>query len=201
MTKPTIAIDIDNVLSESAKVFVAFSNKTFGTHLNINDYREEFKIMWDVSQEEANRRAKIFTDSKIQSTYEPLPNAGEVLSALKVSYRLVAVTSRPKLVADLTHQWLLRYYPDLFDEVVFAGFWDVPGTTDAHIPTKGGLYKSLNAEYVIDDHPKHCEAAIENGVEAILFGQYGWNESFKVSQGVVRVKDWKEVLEYFDGES
>jgi hypothetical protein len=39
------------------------------------------------------------------------------------------------------------------------------------------------------------------GVQALLFGDYGWNRKEKLVKGVTRVKEWAAVLQYFDEQS
>jgi hypothetical protein len=62
--------------------------------------------------------------------------------------------------------------------------------------TKGQICKKLGASYLIDDNVGHCEKAIEEGVSAVLFGEYGWHGD--APDKLVRCKDWPAVLEYFD---
>ena len=38
--------------------------------------------------------------------------------------------------------------------------------------TKGMLAKEIKADYLIDDQLKHCSAAAELGIPALLFGVY-----------------------------
>jgi hypothetical protein len=53
----------------------------------------------------------------------------------------------------------------------------------------------------IDDQPKHCVAAADIGIKALLFGEYSWNRTDTLPVGVARVKDWVAVLQYFDEQS
>ena len=52
---------------------------------------------------------------------------------------------------------------------------------------------------MIDDQPKHCLSAAECGVEALLFGNYRWNQLADLPDRVTRVQDWEEVERYFGG--
>jgi hypothetical protein len=77
--------------------------------------------------------------------------------------------------------------------------WDVI-TKDSIHQTKGELLKSLGAQYHIDDQPKHCISALQQGIQPLLFGDYSWNRSVELPEGIVRVKNWQEVTEYFNAE-
>ena len=74
------------------------------------------------------------------------------------------------------------------------------GTFQARLKaTKADIVKQIGADYLIDDQPKHCFAAAEAGITSLLFGDYRWNRNVKLPEGVVKVRTWHEVLEYFDG--
>lgn len=194
-----IAIDIDDVLSENAKGFVEFSNHRWGTSLKVEDYDEHWGKLWQVNHIETERRANEFHESGVLSSYEHIPSARLALEKLKKKYKLIVITSRRLQTKGETVLWIKERYSGIFAEncIHFAGIWD---TIDNHsiFRTKGELSKELGADYIIDDQLKHCLAAAEVGVQALLFGNYSWNQMDKLPQNVQRVKNWSEVLEYFD---
>jgi len=199
MNNPTIVIDLDNVLADSAETFVAFSNEHFGTEISLADYNEDWQRMWNVSHEEAERRGEVMRTHQIQRDYRPIAGARETLDSLKDRYRFTILTSRRKESELRTREWLAEYYPGLFDEIVFSGFFEPDKVKGGHLLTKGEQYKQLGAHYVIDDHFKHCESAIAASASGILFGDYSWNQVSNLPEGVVRCCDWAAVAEYFDG--
>ena len=199
MNKSTLVVDLDNVLARSAETFVAFSNEHFGTDITIEDYDEDWERMWGVAHEEAVRRGTYMRARHIHRSYEPMPGAKTALDSLHKKYRLVILTSRGKAVELETTEWLGTHYPGLFDEVLFSGIWDDAATRNGHLLTKGDRYRELGAGYVIDDYLKHCAAAVQGGVPALLFGDYPWNRADTLPAGVTRCADWLAVLEYFDG--
>jgi hypothetical protein len=60
------------------------------------------------------------------------------------------------------------------------------------------ICQEIGAGYLIDDNVEHCRLAAEAGVKALLFGEYGWNKHLPTPPGVERVKDWKDVTDYFN---
>ncbi|HSX15227.1 MAG TPA: hypothetical protein VLF40_00365 [Candidatus Saccharimonadales bacterium] len=200
MAKPVIAVDIDNVLSLTGASFIAFSNQMFGTSLTLADYSEDWQTMWGVPAEEIDRRAQVMIDQHMRLGYEPVPHVLESLTKLREQYTLVALTSRKKMLEPETRPWVEQHCPGMFQDIVFAGFWDDPTVANSHTLTKGELYTKLGARYAIDDQPKHCQAAAAVGVDAILFGDYPWNQADELPSGVTRCNDWAAVLEYFDGQ-
>jgi hypothetical protein len=50
---------------------------------------------------------------------------------------------------------------------------------------------------LIDDNEEHIQSALDQGLDTILFGEYGWQHG--APQGTVVCKDWPAVLEYLSG--
>lgn len=191
----TIAIDIDNVLAASAESFVVISNKLFGDHITFADFNEDWQKMWGVDHDEAERRGEVLRDNKYQKAYLPVVGSAQAIDELSKRYKLVLVTSRRKFAEQLTKDWLRQHFTYPFEEIIFADFWDdVQKSKDGHLRHKGDLFTQVGADIVIDDQLKHCIAAAEQGVQAILFGDYPWNETSELPSGIMRCKDWTEVV-------
>jgi len=195
--KEIIAVDIDDVIAEHASAFVAYANKKYGLNRTIDDYQDSWNDVWGTDYDETQKRALEYHESGYISTYEVIKGALEVLQEIKKQYELVVITTRRASINKLTQDWISEHYPDVFDRVVFAGFFDTPTRQSINM-TKGELAKGVQADYLIDDQLKHCTAAAGLGIKALLFGDYPWNQSDKLPPGVTRVKNWQEVLEYFD---
>lgn len=198
MNKPVIVIDLDNVLAESAKGFVLYSNTNFGTAITLNDYSEDWQTMWSVSLEEAERRSELMLQNEMQRDYRTVAGATSVLTKLNREYKLIILTSRRKKSELYTKQWLQDQYPGIFCEIVFSGLFDTGHVGGSHLLTKGEQYRQLGASFVIDDNLKHCESATQLGIKAILFGDYPWNQSKLLPEGVARCEKWSDVNRYFD---
>ena len=196
--KPTIAVDIDDVLSASAAGWVAFSNAKWGTNLAVEDYDENWAKMWGIDHEEGKKRAHIIYRSGVVKDFDPYDEALPVVRKLAESHKLVIVTSRVSNVHKDTLEWLDKHYKGIFSEIHLAGFYeDQP--KDAHIHTKAELCRKIGVDYLIDDQPKHCLATAAIGIPALLFGSYAWTPVRDLPAGVTHVRNWQEVLEYFDG--
>ncbi len=201
--KKTIAIDIDDVLADNAAGFVAFSNERWGMSLNPSDYTEHWAEVWRVGLKEAEGRSKDYYDSGVYRAYRHDEYALPVLTRLADEYTLVIVTSRRQDMRDGTVEWIHNHYPGIFtdDRLFFAGMWDDMSVDIATRlnTTKGDLYRQLNVDYVIDDQLKHCVAADDLGLKALLFGDYSWNQSDDLSGSINRVNGWNGVEKYFYG--
>lgn len=200
MSRPIVAVDIDDVLAESAQAFVEYSNTKWGTNLTVEDYDEDWAKVWKVTHEEAKPRVEVYFHEAPVLTHKAY-DAHVTLNALKQWYDLIVVTSRRTGLKGDTLEWIQREFPGVFlnDKIYFAGIWDNFTPNSIH-QTKGELLKSLGATYHIDDQPKHCTSALEQGITPLLFGDYSWNRSVELPEGITRVKNWQEVMEYFNAE-
>jgi len=198
--KPVIAIDIDDVIAANAAGFVSWSNEKFGTHLTPDDYQEHWGEVWKIELEETLKRALEFHENGPVGSYGIIEGACDALQKLHKRFKLIAITSRRNSINQLTREWIEKYYPGIFDDIVFPGFFDTISKEDSHkrlSMTKGEVAKNLGAQYFIDDQLKHVTAAAALGIKTLLFGEYAWNKVDALPENVTRVKDWKEVLTYF----
>lgn len=199
MSKPIIAIDIDDVLADNASGFVAFSNQRWGTNLTPEDYTEHWAEMWQIDETETERRAEEFHSAAVITGYSHDEAALPVLQWLRERYELIIVTSRRRSIETETKAWINQHYAGIFSSINFAGIWDGPWTTASKYRTKADICQSLGADYLIDDQLKHCQAVANCGGKSLLFGTYQWNLSDALPDGVIRVADWSAVEAYFRG--
>ena len=195
--KPIIAVDIDDVISTNARDFIKYSNEKFGTNLTIDDYHEHWIDVWKVDFEKGKQWAEEYHNSGRFSDYGLISDAKEVLEKLKDKYKLIILTSRRTSINKITHDWIDKNFPNIFEDIIFTGFFDkVDG--ESITKTKAQLAKEIFADYLIDDQPKHILSASEIGIKGLLFGEYSWNKIDSIPENVIKVKDWKEISEYFE---
>lgn len=192
---PILAIDADDVLADNAAGFVAFSNRTWGTELTVADYTEDWATMWGVDMDEVDARSRVFHASDAVLHYASDPDALPVLTRLKDRYDPRVVTSRRRELQAYTGQWIATHFPGIFSNIHYSGIFD-DFDARSHLLTKGDIYEQLPARYAIDDQLKHCFAASERRIPAVLFGNRPWNQAKKLPSGVERCATWKEVEEY-----
>jgi len=206
MSKPIIAVDCDDTILDENTAIRLYMNATHGYTHTAEDYNVigEFigywEAIWPVGKEQTAKYYDEFTKSPAKVNLNPLPGALETLRWLKERYDLAIVTSRDNGgdFEGLTHAQLARHYPDVFDErdVHFVSLWS---SADGKKVTKAKICQEIGASYLIDDSFEHCEFAAEAGLQAILFGGYGWNRERELIPGMSRVRNWQEVRGYFDG--
>jgi len=200
MSKPVIAVDIDDVLAAHAEAFIAYTNRKWGTNLKVEDYHEHWEDIWGVDLEEVERRSAEYHLTHEYRAYKHRHEALPVLQKLKKDYRLIVVTSRRREALQDTLDWLGEFFDGIFEDVHFGGFWDKIHDQSVHL-TKLDICREIGASYLIDDQLKHCEAVAGAGMRAVLFGNYRWNQADKLPERVTRCNDWAAVGTYFARQS
>ena len=194
MRRLRIAVDVDDVLAENAAGIVAFSNQRWGTNLTVDDYDEHWAKMWQVDNAEVERRTAEIVSTSLSAGYGHIGGALEVLERLAQHHHLMIATSRCLQVKGDTIAWIDEHFPGIFAStaVYFSGIWDEL-TNDSHRATKAELMTQINADVLIDDQLKHCQAVAAHGRNALLFGDYAWNQATVLPAGGVRCTNWYEV--------
>jgi 5'(3')-deoxyribonucleotidase len=200
--KPIIAVDVDDVISAQNESMRKFANRKYGYSHMPEDYLKieapywgYWGYVWGVSDEEQNLMVKEFQFSGEITKQKVIPGSVAALKRLSKAHELVIVTSRHDVHFDETHEYLEKHFPALFNSVHFAKVWE-DGTRES----KANICKKIGANYLVDDNSEHCNLAAEEGIKALLFGDYGWNRNAKLHPAVTRVRDWQEVLDYFENE-
>mgnify|MGYP003452837116 CR=1 FL=1 len=200
MTKPVIAIDIDDVIADSTELVRRLTNQVTGASLTTEHFRvpaaysRYYEHVWssnnlDMSFDKLDSNMKLD-----QSHMVLLKDAEKAISLLTKQASLFALTSRPLDWEPATTAWLNTHFPNDFKQMIFTEDLKWQGQT------KGEICKILGVEWLIDDRIDFCQSAIKLGVGAILFGEYGWHHE-DVTDDLIRCKSWQEVLEYFNAES
>ena len=194
MRRLKIAIDVDDVLAENAAGFVAFSNQRWSTSLGVDDYDEHWSKMWNIDNDEVERRATEFHESAVMRDYGHIGGAFSVLQYLSQAHHLAIATSRRLQMREDTLAWISEHFPGIFvnDAIHFAGIWDTVSDT-SHSMTKADLIAQIDADILIDDQLKHCIAVAETGRHALLFGDYRWNRQKHLPPRVIRCANWDDV--------
>lgn len=196
-SKQIIAIDIDDVIAASTESLRLAVNERHNAaltpeHYQIDaDYWGYYERVWEMHGLEVDFDDLNQDMAHDQSHVPLLPGATFAIGELSKKFDIVLVTSRDPAWEKATLEWLKRHFGDVFSAVHFAGNSKHNGTL-----SKGELCKQAGAFLLIDDNPEHCRSAIEHGLEAVLFGSYGWHTS---TQGLHICQDWPQLLEYING--
>lgn len=194
MSKLIIAVDADDTIFDENTAVRLYMNEHYGFEHTEADYLIDgpfdnyWERIWNVDPEKMTQMYEEFAHSTYKKELKPIKGAIPVLQKLKEKYDLVIVTSRGQSVVDVTHNSLALHYPDIFNNVHFVPLWG-----DGEKATKAQICNEIGASYLIDDSFEHCMLAAEVGINAITFGDYGWNRFQELPNRITRCKNWEEV--------
>ena len=187
-----IAIDIDEVLVETAPGVIRHYNSKYGTNVRLKDYYSDDFNHWRVPDfATAVQRVNEFADTEEYMQLPPVKHSIRVIQDLAKSYHLYVITGRPDFISEVTKIWLEKHFPNLFKRVIFSNFYDPDKQR-----SKGEICVELGIDLLIDDHPAHVLSVAKLGIDGYLFGDFPWAKMpGKLPANVKRVKDWQEVAE------
>eukprot|EP00742_Colponemidia_sp_Colp-10_P001707 GILJ01001829.1.p2 GENE.GILJ01001829.1~~GILJ01001829.1.p2 ORF type:complete len:216 (-),score=29.20 GILJ01001829.1:1688-2296(-) len=196
MTKPVLAIDLDEVLGQFVVGLANFHNEAYGTSLKLMDFHSyTFMDVWGGTLEETQSKVNAFFKSGHFENLELVPGAIDALTCLSESFDLVLVTARQHVIEEATTNWINRHFPGLFKRLMFGNHWGSSG----HKRTKLDMCKEVQARALVDDSLKYaleCATELERVVLFDHSGQYGWNKtSSSLPANVKRVHSWPEAIE------
>ena len=198
--KPVIAVDLDEVLCQFIELICRYvnDNKIFGDKTyKVSDFDSYlFHHIWGGTQDETTQIVQDFLSSDYFTNIDnmkPIENAYNVLLSLKPMFKFVICTSRQLRTKDITHQWINKFFPNIFDDIVFGNHFGLKGRKIS----KPDLCKQLNARILIDDSSYYAKQSYSTLDYVVLFdwnGQYGWNKTEKpIADNVKRLHDWNEI--------
>lgn len=190
--RPLIAVDIDDVLFPFVPGIATYHNDLKGTTLSPQDFHSyNFMEVWGGDEQETNTIVDNFMMGD-NLHLQPVEGAKQALTRLNQDYDIVLVTARNEVFETATVTWLREHLPDLFRHVIFAGN-QYDGRPHR---TKGSICTELDAQLLIDDHPRNIMSAAECGIDGILFGIHAWSVLDAPNSKVTACRDWSAVLEF-----
>jgi len=189
--KLRIGIDVDEVLASLVVQLNSFYNETYGTNFHIEDYHSyNLENTWGGDNESAVGIVNNFYNSLYFDEIKPLIGSQQVIEQLSRKNQLVAITSRPDFIKEKTERWIKRYFPKQFEEIICTGRYI---SSSRHV--KSDICLTENIGLIIEDNLETCLDCVDNGIDAILFDK-PWNRNGSIEdKGIIRVKNWDEVLE------
>jgi len=193
--KPTIAVDIDEVLMPHFQSLIDWYNPKYRTQLTLSHNHPSDPRPWGTPDySEAVKRVHGFFNTPNFLNSRPFKEAVEAINTLSKNHKMIVVTGRDTIIEDVTRAWLDKHFGELFAEAHFTARYNLDGNSR----TKAEVCLKAGADYLVDDTIEDTLEAAANGIQSLLFGDYPWNKSSKFPDGVIRLKNWQEVLEYFE---
>ena len=206
-----IGIDIDDVLIHSATKSIELYNRSFGTHLSLDDWYafddpSTYGPIWGTSDDVTlvKRVVATLVDDEFLDV-EPVEGAQEGLRHLKEQgHQLYAVTGRSESIQDHTKLLLDKHFTAIFDDETLF-FVDHFGH-DGKKSSKADVALQLGLTHFVEDLPDHVNGLAGVGIKTVLLnpGDYKWSKSginTDVSSNIIALDSWRQVIRYLDAEA
>ncbi|MBH1980066.1 hypothetical protein I8H83_04795 [Candidatus Saccharibacteria bacterium] len=195
-----IALDIDDTIADTTEALRRVVNSQLGANLTQDDYRTPgeywgyYERVWrqhgvadQLSFKQLNQQMAID-----QSHVSLIEGAQVAVHRLARDAEVLLVTSRDPSCEGATREWFAHHFGAEDIQLYFC-----TSHVDEKAKTKGRLCKELGVQLLVDDNASHCQTALDEGVDAILFGRYGWHHG--ATAPVKQCRTWGELVEVLYG--
>lgn len=194
MSRNTIAADVDEVLFPMMEEFLGHHNPKYGTTHEMQHFLSyDFEHTLGIPVDETVRRVYEYLATDHQHV-NAVEGSQAAISRLAEQYDFIVITARDQQFEQATMNWLNDRYGQVFKHIVCIGY----GPIQEKPKIKAEICAELGSIALIDDSIDHVSRCADNGIDGLLFGDYPWNQSNELPNGVVRCEDWTRVVEYFD---
>ncbi len=189
-----IAVDMDDVLSETIDVFLEDYNYNIKwkkiTREDVTDHEFENIKEYDLSFEERYKHdLDFFLKNNTIELIKQVKWAIEKLLEWKNKwYKLYVVTWRPEIIRKQTEDWINHYYPDIFDEIFLANL------DESNDTPKSQFCLDIWAGIMIEDNLIFAREVAEKWIKVYLL-EKPWNKEYdkNIDKGIVKVKNRSEI--------
>jgi uncharacterized HAD superfamily protein len=191
--KQKMGIDLDDTAFDLVGALILFHNATYETKLTRADfYSHKFEKVWGGTHEETIRKIDYFYETKYFSNMKPIPGAIEVIHSLAQENYLEAITARPIIIKEKTERQVRTYFENDFDKIFHSSNFFTNVQNDG---TKLEICVREGISIMVEDVLEYALQFANTGIRVLLFGNYPWNQNGSLPPNIIRVKDWKGVLE------
>ena len=123
-----IGVDMDEIIADMVTKLVPWHNENYGTDIKkvqIRDY--DLSKVWGGTRDEMLKKFNSFYVSEHFFQIEPVPGSIEGINDISCNNTLTIITSRSNLVKNETYDWINRYFPNKFDDIIITGAWTKSG--------------------------------------------------------------------------
>jgi len=184
-----IAVDLDDILSQTMPALLKFHNENYGTNLEMKDLGKGASWeTWGGTFDDDVKKIHDFHLSTYGKNILPVEGAQEVIKKLKENNELFIITARSDEIREDTKKWVEENFPNTFTEIYFTNHFLKNSTTT----TKGKVCDDLSVDIFIDDALPNILSCAKPGRKVFLL-DYSWNQTDKLPESVTRIKSWKEL--------
>lgn len=186
--KLKIGIDIDEVVVEYIKHYLKFCEANLGKKFLLEEISKFnlWKVL-DISREEVVGIARKFNEERLFLELNFIEGSKNAINFLSKENDLFFVTSRPPEIKVETIKFFEQHFPELNFEIIFSE------KSNGNEKSKAQICKEFEIPLLIEDRRKYALDCAQNGIKVLLMDK-PWNQNCE-HENIIRVKDWKEVLE------
>ncbi len=142
MTKPIIAIDLDEVICDTVGAFKQYAKDILQIELKI-EKPEDYNWVNSLKkpQAEVSKIVKDYHNSYYSDNAKPVLNSLQVLENLSKKFDFIVITSRLRSTYDKTKTWVDKNFPNLFTDIFYSANLDSgePGKSKEQICLEQGV--------------------------------------------------------------
>ncbi|KAH9945618.1 hypothetical protein B0H21DRAFT_429036 [Amylocystis lapponica] len=182
--KPIIAVDLDDVLSQTNKVVMEWHNDTYGTNLTLDEcyyYYYWKNPHWGTPDETFRKVEEFYQTGRLDSAPRIEGAVEGVLTLRDMGFRLVVVTARQRRELERSMAWLHSNFGDAFETMICTG-QSQETLADEHDAltklSKAEVCRKIGARLMIDDSVENALkcATADPPMPVLLFGDNQWNQ-------------------------
>lgn len=189
-----IGIDVDEVIVHFFKSYLEIFNEKFNEKVSFEELTN-FNV-WEVtniSKKDSLKISQEFGRSEKFHQMELVKDSIESIKGLFENHEIFFITSRPLDLKEKTYNFLKKHFPDKEINLhISSGAWS------SDLETKGEICKRLEIDFMIEDSASFANECSGNGMKIFLLNK-PWNKNEDISEEVIRVEGWKEILEHIEG--
>lgn len=186
-----IAVDIDQVLADTLKIYLQYHNTKYFTRFAEEDCHSlNWWEVFGISEEEFMSDYEKFMEEGWNAKIKPVIGSQKGVDALSAKHKLIAITARPTIIAPSTERWMKMYYPGKFQKVYYTR----RTLLAAEVESKHDICIKTGADMLIDDSYEYAKKCADNGLKTLLY-TWPWNRNYKLPPFIERVHSWKEILQ------
>uniref|UniRef100_A0A0W0F5U3 Uncharacterized protein n=1 Tax=Moniliophthora roreri TaxID=221103 RepID=A0A0W0F5U3_MONRR len=181
-----IAVDLDDVLSQTNLEVANWHNEVYGTKMNLSTFYYYYywkNPFWGSLEETFDKVRKFYATRRIFEA-KPVSCAREGIQALHdMGFKLIIVTARSPENHEESWKWVEKWFPGLFHSVICTGQFKDADKTGHEVTTKlskAQVCANLQARLLIDDSSENAIQVAKPPpptppTPVLLFGDYEWN--------------------------
>lgn len=191
--KLKIGIDLDDVVFEFVKLFLEYSERKFGKKILFKDvFSYQFADVLNVSLEEVLDLVKQMSTKEVFENMALVENSKKSILELSKKYEIYFITSR--VYKEGTLESLKKHFEEFDFELIFSSN-PYAKTLGKH---KGEICLEEGINFMVEDSYEHANNCAESGIKTFLLDK-PWNQRRDLNKNIIRVKNWKGVLEILNG--